>query len=188
MARVPYLSKEDLPDEDQDLLKRPINYQKAMVNNPRAYRQFANIGMWFRFESTLDPWVREAAIVQVGYATGSAYEFSHHLKISPTFGLSLDDVDAIIAETKGAESKFEPLQAAVLKAARELTLHGEITDETWAKLEEGFDTAHLIELVLLISFYNHFQRVLSALKIDVEPEYAQLLAQYDPPDGFDTWI
>jgi len=188
MARVPYLSKEDLADEDKDLLKRPINYQRAMVNNPRAYRQFADIGMWFRFESSLDPWIREAAIVQVGYATGSAYEFSHHLKISPTFGLSLEDVDSIIAETKGAETKFAPLQAAVLKATRELTLEGEITDATWSKLEDGFDTERLIELVLLISFYNHFQRVLSALKIDVEPEYAELLARYNPPEGFDTWI
>ena len=39
MARVPYLSKSDLKPEDQDLLAREINLNKALVNSPNAARE-----------------------------------------------------------------------------------------------------------------------------------------------------
>ena len=43
MARVPYLEAEDLAPEHRDLLKRPINFYKAMVNSPRARRAASHI-------------------------------------------------------------------------------------------------------------------------------------------------
>ncbi len=63
MARVPYLSKSDLRPEDQDLLARDINLQRALVNSPNGARAFGRLGGFIRNKSRLDPRLREMAIL-----------------------------------------------------------------------------------------------------------------------------
>ena len=65
-----------------------------------------------------------------------------------------------------------------LNAARELTEDGGISDSTWAALAQHFDNTLLTEFVIVVSFYNYVVRVLSALQIDVEPEYQKYLDQF----------
>ena len=187
MARVPYLEPEDLPEEHRDLISRPINLLRAMANNPDAMQVFSHIGMWIRHEAPLDPRLREMAILQVGYVTASSYEFSHHVKIGKDFGVSDDDIDAVIQESQGEETSLPALDRAVLRAARELTLELELTDATWAELEEALGRERLMELVLIISYYNHVVRVLSALQVDVEEEWAAPLQRYAPPADVGIW-
>lgn len=187
MARVPYVNKEDLPEEQRHLIGRPINLLRALANNPDAMQAFSGIGMWIRHEAPLDPRLRELAILQVGYATGSGYEFSHHVEIGQNFGVTEADIEAMIAESKGEESALPALDRAVLRAARDLTIDVQLADETWQELEEGLGRERLLELILVISYYNHAVRVLSALQVDVEEEWAAPLAKYSPPEKFGAW-
>jgi alkylhydroperoxidase/carboxymuconolactone decarboxylase family protein YurZ len=102
MARIPYFDCADLPPEHQDLLNRPINLFRALVNSPGAARGWSGIGHYIRHGSKLDPRLRELAILQVGYVARSPYEYSHHIKIGRDFGVSDDDIRAIAAETQAA--------------------------------------------------------------------------------------
>ncbi len=188
MARVPYVSVEDLAEADRFLIPRNLKIQRALANNPTAYKQFAHIGMWFRFEGELNPRLRELAILATAYAQASGYEFSHHLKICKDFGLTDDDIAAVIEEHTGGRSPLGEEERAVVTAARQLTVDGVIEDATWETLALHLDGDHLIEYVLLVSFFNHFARVMSALKIDIEPEYQVLIDAYPPPPGFDAWL
>lgn len=187
MARVPYLEPEDLPEEHRHLISRPINLLRSLANNPEAMQVFSHIGMWIRHEVPLDPRLREMAILQVGYVTASSYEFSHHVKIGKEFGVSDDDIDAIIHESKGETSSLPELDRTVLKAARDLTLDLKLSDETWQTLEGAIGRERLMELVLVISYYNHVVRVLSALQVDVEEEWAAPLQRYAPPSDVGSW-
>src|SRR5262249_25477346 len=150
MARVPYFDRADLPPEHQDLLNRPINLFRALVNSPGAARGWSTVGHYIRHGSKLDPRLRELAILQVGYLTRSPYEYSHHVKIGHDFGLSDDDIRAIAAETEGRPSVLEPLAKIVLKAAREMTTDLAISEATFATLRESFDNERLTDLVLTI--------------------------------------
>ena len=76
MARIPYLAKSALKPEDQDLLAREINLNRALVNSPNAARAFSRLGGFIRSKSRLDPRPREMAILQVGYLAKSPYELS----------------------------------------------------------------------------------------------------------------
>ncbi|MEO9256090.1 MAG: carboxymuconolactone decarboxylase family protein, partial [Tepidiformaceae bacterium] len=154
MARIPYLAKSDLKPEDQELLAREINLNRALVNSPNAARAFSRLGGFIRSKSRLDPRLREMAILQVGYLTRSRYEYSHHVKIGRDFGVSDDDLRAIAQESAGHESRLEPLARAVLRAAREMTTDVSVSDETFASLQPGLDNECLIDLVMTISFYN----------------------------------
>jgi alkylhydroperoxidase family enzyme len=181
MARVPYLDRADLAPEHQDLLDRPINLFRALAHSPGGARGWNAVGRYIRFGSKLDPRLREIAILQVGYATRSPYEYSHHVKIGHDFGVSDDDIRAIAAETAGDGSNLDPLAKAVLKAAREMTADLAISEETFTVLQKRLGTELLTDLVLTIAFYNAVVRILATIQIDVEDEYLPYLQQFPLP-------
>lgn len=182
MARVAYLEKTDLKPEDHDLLKRPIALFKALVNSPGGARAFSGMGHYIRVESKLDPRLRELAILQVGYLARAPYEWSHHIKIGYGFGVTDADIEGLIAETMGRPSRLAELDRTVLLAAREMTGTGlAMTDATFAKLKAVMETECLVDLTLVIAFYNAVVRVLGTLQIGVEPEYQTYLDRYPLP-------
>lgn len=183
MARVPYLSKVDLKPEDQELLARDINLQRALVHSPNAARAFGRLGGFIRNQSRLDPRLREMAILQVGYLARSKYEYSHHIKIGRDFGVSDDDIRAIAAETASQVTHLDSLARAVLACAREMAVHGAASDDTWVALAAGLDTECLTDLVITIAFYCGVVRLLETLQVDLEPEYEHYLDAFPLPAG-----
>ena len=183
MARVPYLTPDDLAPEDRDLLKRPITLHQALANSPGMARAFGTIGGHIRYGSTLDPRLRELAIIQVGYLTRSPYEYSHHCRLGvEQFGVSVEDIHAISRETEAEGSGgFPELETAVLRAAREMVTEMAVSDSTYATLETGIDRADLVDLIVTIGFYCGVVRILASLQIDVEDDYAQWLEQFPLP-------
>ena len=181
MARLPYLDACDLAPKHRDLLARNINLFRAMAHSPDGAQAFNGLGRFIRFNSRLDPRLREMAILQVGYITRSVYEYTHHIKIGRDFGVSDDDIRAIAAETAGQPTTLEPLTKAVLRAAREMTQGLAASDETFTALKQGLDYERLTDLVLIIAFYNAVVRFLATMQIDNEPEYQRLLAEFPLP-------
>ena len=181
MARLPYLDADDLPEDQRNLLSRPINLNRALAHNPGALRTFGRMGQWIRHDGNLDPRLRELAIVQVGYSTASPYEYSHHVKIGREFGLSDDDLRAVGANTAGESTHLGDIELLVLRAAREMTDDLAVSGETWAGLEEHLDEADLVELTLVIAFYNAVVRILGTIEIDVEDSYVQYLDEFPLP-------
>ena len=185
MARVRYLDREDLPPEYQDMPRMKSNITRALANSPRGARHVAGIGMYLRHESTLDPRLRELAILQVGYSTGSEYEYAHHVDVALSFGVSEADIRAIAADSAGQESSLEPLARAVLQAARDMTDRLSLSDATFATLSAGLETPALIDLLIAIGEYNGMVRIMAALQLDLEPEYAAHLERFPLPAGAD---
>jgi len=114
MARLPYLEPDDVAPEYRDMLKRNTNLHKLLVNSPDIARAFNGIGSYIRFKSKLNPRLRELAILQVGWLEKSEYEFTHHVKIGKEFGVTDEDISAMMVETEGIQSRLEPLARAIL--------------------------------------------------------------------------
>ena len=181
MARVPYLTQDDLEPDDRVLLDRPVNIFRALVHSPKGARAFARHGSYLLGRSKLDPRLRELAIIQVGYITKSDYEYAHHVDIGRRNGVSDDDIRAIAEETAGRETGLDALDRAVLQAARELTVDVSLANDAFATLEAGLDRASLIDLFLTIAFYNGVVRIIAALQIDVEDSYLHYLDEFPLP-------
>jgi alkylhydroperoxidase family enzyme len=181
MARVPYLEVSDLAAEDQDLLKRPITLFKALVNSPKAARAFSGLGGYIRYGSKLDPRLRELAILQVGWLARSPYEWSHHVKLGHDFGVSDEDIQALIDDTAGQPTGLDDLSKLVLLAAREMTVEGAMTEATFVALQGQLGNELVVDLTLAIGFYNAVVRVLGTLRIDVEPDYMPYLKRFPLP-------
>src|SRR5258706_11136595 len=181
MARLPYLNPDDLAPEHKHLLKRNINLLRVLSHNPEAATAFHGVGMYIRHQSRFDPRLRELAILQVGWLARSPYEWSHHVKISHDFGVTDDDITALIDDTAGRPTTLEPAAKLVLRAAREITRDLKVSDATWAELARAYDSERLTDLTLTIAFYNAVVRVLATLQIDVEPDYQPYLDKFPLP-------
>ena len=181
MARVPYLDVEDLPEEHRDLLKRRISLHRALVHSIGGAKAFSGLGQWIRYGSKLDTRLRELAILQVGWLARSPYEWSHHVKIGYDFGVTDADIEALKTETDGGDSGLPSLDRNVLRAAREMTVEGKMREETFAALHSELGHELIVELTIVIAFYNAVVRLLGTLAIDVEPEYQPYLDRYPLP-------
>ena len=182
MARFKYLTDEEVAPEQRAQL-RNINLTRLLFHNPELARLSNQHAMYIRNKSKLDPRLREMAILQVGYLTRSAYEYSHHIKIGRDFGVSDDDIRAIADEAEGRPTSLAALDRAVLRGAREMTRDLAISDETFAVLSRSLDAERITDLVLTIGFYNAVVRILASLQIDVESEYLRYLEEFPLPQS-----
>ncbi|MFC7540095.1 hypothetical protein ACFQU2_12370 [Siccirubricoccus deserti] len=103
------------------------------------------------------------------------------MKIGYDFGVTDDDIVALIAETNGEATALEPIARLVLKAAREIHAGPGIGYETFAALRAALDTESIIDLVVTASFYCAVVRLLASLEIDVEESYMPYLKKYPFP-------
>jgi alkylhydroperoxidase family enzyme len=183
MARVPYLEldKLALSPENQKLMVRKGNIYKALANSPKGLAAFGSLASYIRFDSKLDQRLSELAILMVGYATRQAYEWSHHVEIARRFGIKDEDIRALMEEGEGRNSKLDPLAKAVVRASKEMTESLGVTDTTFAALRQGLDEERIVDLLIIIGFYNAVVRVLEALRIDVEADYQKFLDEFPLP-------
>jgi len=181
MARLPYLEADQVAPEYRDMLKRNTNLHKLLVNSPDMARAFNGVGNYIRFKSSLDPRLRELAILQVGWLAKSEYEFTHHVRIGKEFGVTDEDIAGLIAETDDKPSKLEPLAKVMLKGAREMTRDMAMSEATFAEIKRELSNEQMVDLVLTIAFYCAVVRVLATMKIDNEPYYKEVLQQYQIP-------
>ena len=183
MARLRYLDRDDLAEEDKRLLDRPANLFRLLVHSPDGYRNFARLGGWIRSGSTLDPRLREMAILQVGYLTSAVYEWTHHIELARNdFGVSDEDIRAIVAETNGEGSALPEFDRAVLRLAREMTSEVAGSQQALDAVRAELSDEHVIDLCMTIAFYNLVVRVLLTLQVDLEPEYESVLDEFPLPD------
>lgn len=181
MARLPYLEPDQIAPRYRHMLKRGTNLHKLLVNSPDMAKAFIGVGEFIRFQSKLDPRLRELAILQVGWIEKSEYEFAHHVKIGDEFGVTEEDIRGLIAETGGEASNLEPVAKAVVKGAREMARDLGMSDATFLEIKEHLSDEHMTDLVLTIAFYCAVVRVLATLKVENEPHYATVLKQYPMP-------
>ena len=182
MARLPYLDASDLREEDRDLLARPLTLNRALVHSIPTSRHFWAMANWMRFDASFDPRLREMAILQVGYVTRSAYEWSHHVRLGmDDFGVSEADIHAIIDESEGRPTSLPALERAVLRFAREMTTDLVGSQEAFDVIRDAVGEEQITELVVIIGFYNLVARYLLTMEIDVEPEYQAYLERFPLP-------
>ncbi len=181
MARLPHLTRNDLPPSDQALLDRDLNLYAVLAHSPAAARAFAAPALYVRHDSALDARLRELAIVQIGYITGTRYEYFHHVEIGLENGLTAADIHAVARAKAGDDGHFSALERAVLSAARELATGTTLNDATYAELADALSAQCLVDLLVVISVYCGVVRLLGALEIELEPRYDALQREFPLP-------
>jgi alkylhydroperoxidase family enzyme len=174
-ARVPYLNREDLPEDDRVIFDNLAaesggtvgNLFRVLAHTPRFLRRFCSLGNGLRNKTALDPKLRELAILTVGRLTDAQYEFVHHCAIARRVGISREQIDALDDWKNSA--KFSDNERAVIRYAAEATANVRVTDATWNALKAFLDTRRMMELVQNVAYYNMVVRILEPVGVELEP-------------------
>lgn len=181
MAIVPYLEPAEIDARHHHLLERPIHLFRALVNAPEGFTRFQALAEWIRWDAGFDPRLRELAILTVGYLVGDPYEWSHHIRLAPRFGVTDDDIRGLIELAEGRPTELDETTALVLSATAQLIATRSMDDETTARLTATFSDREVTEFVMVVAFYAMVVTVLGGLRIDVEEDYLPDLQRFPLP-------
>lgn len=172
MARVPLLSKDDLPAEYQYLMETDAlgerNIFRAMGNNPVVMQSYMRYGTVLWEESGLSFRERELVILAVARTLRSRYEWHQHTEIAQDAGISRDELRAISREDY---TEFGDSEQALLRYAAAFAT-GDMTDTVHAALAEEYDAKAVAGAAMLASHYVATARVLDAFDVPVESSFA----------------
>lgn len=117
----------------------------------------------------------EIVILRVAWNCRSRYEWGQHVDIGLRAGLKPDD---IIRITVGSDaSGWSHRQATLLKAADEFHVDRMISESTWSSLAEFLDHRLLIELLMLLGFYEGLAGVLNSVGLPLDTVLEQHLTK-----------
>lgn len=119
---------------------------------------------------------REVVIGRTTARAGAEYEWGvHAVLFGPSVGLDQATLDALVTEPADATA-FDERTGLLVTAADELFDHAALTSGTWTRLQDIYDDAHLLELLLLAGWYRTLSTVIMSVALPLEPWAARFPA------------
>lgn len=189
MPRLPYLSRDEVPPEfreEYDHIQRTRASVEPLDEMPRTYRLLfhsprlavlvARLGEYFRFQSALDPVVRETAILATAREVGSQYEWTHHEHVARRVGVRQEVIEAI--RSGRAPMGLPPKEGVFAQVAKEMVRDGGLSSRTFQAVLHLLGPEQTVDLLALVGFYAMLASVFSAMGLELEEDLEPLL-----PDG-----
>jgi alkylhydroperoxidase family enzyme len=120
-----------------------------------------------RNDSTLSDWHREVLLIRIGVLCRSEYEWAAHSRIGRRIGMGDEDLDRIVAGPEHPND--DPAELALLRATDELYRDDRVSAETWAALEDEFDTRELLDILTAIGGYRMFSMAINTFGVQLDP-------------------
>lgn len=144
----------------------PANLFGTLAHHPDLARRALRLGRVFLFEGTLDPRVREIAILRTAWRTGAEYEWGQHTLIGRQVGLTDGEIRELM--TPALVGGWSDLERAVVDAVDDLCAHDTISRDTWIALEAGYAEPQLVELTLLVGYYRMLAGLMNSVEVDLD--------------------
>ena len=160
MARIPYAPPANAGSEHS------LNLFRMLAHSPPVAAGFARLGGALLQDGTLDPRLREAAILRIGNLARAGYEVEKHTVIARAMGL--DDAEIAALKVGADRAPLDDACRAVLELSDELFEGIRASDAALDTARRHLDDRQLVELVVTIGFYGLVCRVLETLGVDRE--------------------
>ena len=172
MARLPYVRAGQSPAVDQvyeqiGRMGRPVlNLYRALANQPPALAAFLEMSRYVRSRSSLDPGLRELAILATAHALGQDYEVLHHTEAAERAGVPAGKVAAMAPG--GSLEALTPAERCAVEFSRQAARTYSCDDGTFERLQSLFSNEQIVDLVVTTGWYHLCAVILGSLR--VEPE------------------
>ena len=181
-SRLPLKKREDLDEEGKevyDFLVDPENQTLAGLTGPRGFylyspkagQHLSQANTYLRFESGLDPQVRELAILVIAREMRSQFEWTMHEPVAREVGLEPAAIE-VVRDNKSPQNLTER-NALMIRFGRELVREPKLSSETFSQVARAFGEEELVTLTLLMGNYMRTALLLRAvdmqLPVDREP-------------------
>ena len=171
--RLRPLEREQLNDEQIEILQRFGDFEqlhnvfKTLARHAKLLKRWLPFANHVLFKSTLAPRDREILILRVGWLCRAEYEWSQHVGIGRTAGLTDEEIERIAAGA-GAPG-WSDRERTLLRAADELHADACIGNTTWGELAAHYDTEQLLDLLFTVGQYHLVSMALNTLGVQLEP-------------------
>ena len=176
MARVPYVKRDDLDSEGQEIYDRirrdrnapEVGLQfRALLNSPKAAGFLTSLGAELRFRSALPADLMELAIITLAREWRSDIEWTAHAALAAKAGVAAEKIEAI--RTGKPTHGFTDAEQTVVRFCLELAREKRLSDENFAAAQKLLGTRGVVDLTLTCSYYTAINMAQVALKPEMEP-------------------
>jgi alkylhydroperoxidase family enzyme len=169
MALLPYANESQLTEKNREILNRgkvKLNVARMIANSDAAFYPFSMLGNSLLTRAKLDARLRELAILRTAKVSRSVYEWTQHVPIAKSTGVT-DEQVAAVENWEGAKC-FSDIDRLVLKFTDEVARNVKGSRETLDALKKHMGPAEIVELVMSIGFWGMVARVLETTEVDLE--------------------
>lgn len=176
MARVPYVEREQLDAEGQEIYDRirrdrnapEVGLQfRALLHRPKAAGYLTSMGAQLRFQSAMPENLKELAIIVVAREWNSAIEWTGHGVLAAKAGVSAKSIEAI--RTGKPPTELSTDEQVIVRFVHELTRRKDVPDEVFAAAQKLLGTQGVVDLTLTCGYYTAVCMAQMALKPEMEP-------------------
>src|SRR5436190_16003695 len=184
MARIEPLDPAEAPDDVREALENlpPLNIFRTLAHAETAFRPLLRFGGAVLGRMSLDPVVRELAILTVAKEAEAEYEWVQHVAIGKAVGVSDEQIGALAeadsCAPEGSDERircagdgsgpFTAPQQAAIELAAAVVRGPRISDDLYDCIRAQFGEREVVELLLAIGDYLMFARVMTILEIDLD--------------------
>jgi 4-carboxymuconolactone decarboxylase len=158
----------------EQLKEMPRTY-RLLLHSPALGEHVARLGEYFRFESSLDPLLRETAILSTAREIHSQYEWTHHVYIARQVGVRPEVIEAI--RTGRAPLGLPPAEGVCAQVAQDMVHHRTVGEQTFQATLHLLGPAPTVDLIALVGFYIMLGSVFNALGLELEEALEPLLPE-----------
>jgi AhpD family alkylhydroperoxidase len=144
------------------------NALATFARHPALAKAFLRFNVHLLYSSTLPPRIRELAILRVAHRRDCAYEWTHHVSIAKSEGITDDQIAAVRHGSGEDEGHFDAFDHTVLTAVDELDDKSELSDETWAALGERLDDQQRMDFVFTVGCYTLLAMAFNTFGVQLE--------------------
>jgi 4-carboxymuconolactone decarboxylase len=172
MARVPYVTDEDLPPEYRDLIVsslqgRRLHVYQSIGNNPEVLAGLRGFFASLWTDTGLDERERELVILAVSREAEFAYEWHQHVRIARGVGVTDEEILAI---SEGTLETFDERERDLIEYAVAVVSE-EVDDALHDRLSTHYDDETVVGVAALAGAYAMLGQVLSAFDVELEEPF-----------------
>ena len=177
MARISSIDPQNRPDLAQLVDKitgdrggRVSGVYRMLLHSPAISESWLHLGSSLRTQTQIDEPTKELALMRVAILNGVDYILRTHIeRYASDAGLTEDQIKTLAVWH--SSQHFERHHRALLAYVDAMTRDIDVSDQVFDALRVHYNERQVVEITVLIGFYNMHSRVLKALKIDPEPAY-----------------
>ena len=174
----------DLSIDDQEIQNMFSAVKEMLGRVPNSYRTLARSAlvakMLVPFNATvqregagsiLTSKLKEMVVIKTSHINECSYWFAHNTSLGKAAGITDEQVIEIGTDEYLNSHLFTKREKAALLWATHVTLNtAKLENGVYERVRKEFDEQEVVELTLICSFFNFFNRVMDSLKVPVEEQ------------------
>jgi 4-carboxymuconolactone decarboxylase len=176
MARVPYVNREDLDAEGQQIYDRirrdrgapEVGFQfRALLNSPKAAGHLTSLGAQLRFQSSMPENLKELAIILTAREWNSGIEWTGHSEAAAKQGVSKTSNENV--RTRRAPQGLTPQETVIARYVHQMVRDKAVSDDTFKAAQAMLGDQGVVDLTLTVCYYTAVALAQIALKPEMQP-------------------